>query len=105
MAIRRRPGSSAGSSSSSSYVPGGRWRGFAPVRRLLDRFPGKETFGIFRFLPLFFCLGATMELVMVKWTVNGANFCEHLTTVPSFDTSIFNLIGFFSQTRPTRRGR
>ncbi len=32
---------------------------------------------------------------MVKWTVNGANFCERLTTVPSFDTSIFNLIGFF----------
>lgn len=46
------------------------------VRRLLDSWPGKRRFGIYRFLPLFFVLGAALEFSMIKWTVGETNFCE-----------------------------
>ncbi|XP_050300601.1 small integral membrane protein 4 [Anthonomus grandis grandis] len=44
------------------------------VRRLLDRWPGKKTFGIYRFLPLFFVLGAALEFSMINWRVGEVNF-------------------------------
>ncbi|XP_064538863.1 small integral membrane protein 4 [Drosophila montana] len=44
------------------------------VRRLLDSWPGKRRFGIYRFLPLFFVLGAALEFSMIKWTVGETNF-------------------------------
>ncbi|KAH8327507.1 hypothetical protein KR067_003664 [Drosophila pandora] len=45
------------------------------VRRLLDSWPGKKRFGVYRFLPLFFLLGAGLEFSMINWTVGETNFC------------------------------
>ncbi|XP_077982395.1 ubiquinol-cytochrome c reductase complex assembly factor 5-like [Glandiceps talaboti] len=36
------------------------------LRRLLDKWPGKRVFGIYRFLPLFFVTGASLEWVMIN---------------------------------------
>jgi len=44
------------------------------LRRILDKWPGKKTFGIYRFLPLFFGLGAALEFSMIHWTVGETNF-------------------------------
>ncbi|KAH8237705.1 small integral membrane protein 4 [Drosophila serrata] len=44
------------------------------VRRLLDSWPGKQRFGVYRFLPLFFLLGAGLEFSMINWTVGETNF-------------------------------
>ncbi|XP_037726805.1 small integral membrane protein 4 [Drosophila subpulchrella] len=44
------------------------------VRRLLDSWPGKKRFGVYRFLPLFFLLGAGLEFSMINWTVGETNF-------------------------------
>lgn len=49
------------------------------VRRLLDSWPGKKRFGVYRFLPLFFLLGAGLEFSMINWTVGETNFCETAT--------------------------
>lgn len=46
------------------------------LHRFLDNWPGKKTFGVYRFLPLFFLLGATLEFSMINWTVGQTNFCE-----------------------------
>lgn len=46
------------------------------IRKLLDKWPGKKTFGIYRFLPIFFVLGATLEFAMINWTVGETNFCK-----------------------------
>ncbi|XP_055376384.1 small integral membrane protein 4 [Condylostylus longicornis] len=44
------------------------------IRKILDKYPGKKTFGIYRFLPLFFILGAALEFSMINWTVGETNF-------------------------------
>ncbi|XP_055710051.1 small integral membrane protein 4 [Phlebotomus papatasi] len=44
------------------------------LRRLLDHWPGKKLFGIYRFLPAFFLLGAALEFSMINWTVGETNF-------------------------------
>ncbi|XP_071453801.1 ubiquinol-cytochrome c reductase complex assembly factor 5 [Hetaerina americana] len=44
------------------------------VRRLLNKWPGKKYFGIYRFLPLFFVLGASLEFSMIKWHIGEVNF-------------------------------
>ncbi|KAH8258955.1 hypothetical protein KR044_004339 [Drosophila immigrans] len=44
------------------------------VRRFLDSWPGKRRFGNYRFLPLFFVLGAALEFSMINWTVGETNF-------------------------------
>jgi len=36
--------------------------------------PGKKTFGLYRFLPLFFVLGAALEFSMINWQVGETNF-------------------------------
>ncbi|ESN95788.1 hypothetical protein HELRODRAFT_114577 [Helobdella robusta] len=41
---------------------------------LLNRWPGKERFGMYRFLPVFFVLGAVLEFSMIKWQVGEVNF-------------------------------
>ncbi|KAH8387947.1 hypothetical protein KR093_010444 [Drosophila rubida] len=46
------------------------------VRRFLDNWPGKRRFGIYRFLPIFFGLGAALEYSMINWTVGETNFCR-----------------------------
>ncbi|KAL9885510.1 small integral membrane protein 4 isoform X1 [Glossina fuscipes] len=42
--------------------------------RSRDYWPGKKRFGLYRFLPLFFCLGAALEFSMINWTVGETNF-------------------------------
>uniref|UniRef100_A0A6B2EL83 Small integral membrane protein 4 n=1 Tax=Phlebotomus kandelakii TaxID=1109342 RepID=A0A6B2EL83_9DIPT len=44
------------------------------LRRLLNQWPGKKLFGIYRFLPAFFVLGAVLEYSMINWTVGETNF-------------------------------
>jgi len=44
------------------------------LTRALDAWPGKQYFGVYRFLPLFFCLGAALEFTMINWTVGQTNF-------------------------------
>lgn len=46
------------------------------LRHFLDSWPGKKRFGIYRFLPAFFLLGAALEYSMINWTVGETNFCE-----------------------------
>ena len=47
-------------------------------KTLLSRFassiPGKNTFGVFRFVPLLFFPGAALEYVMIHWTAGETNF-------------------------------
>ena len=46
----------------------------------LRRIPGEERFGDYRYLPLFFLFGASLEYLMCNLYVgpNKANFCKHL---------------------------
>ncbi|XP_055598052.1 small integral membrane protein 4 [Uranotaenia lowii] len=44
------------------------------LKQLLDLWPGKNTLGIYRFLPLFFGLGAALEFSMIHWRVGETNF-------------------------------
>ena len=44
------------------------------VGRALDKVPGKQIFGIYRFLPAWFFLGAALEFAMINWTVGETNF-------------------------------
>lgn len=46
------------------------------LRYFLDQWPGKQRFGIYRFLPIFFVLGAALEFSMVNWTVGQTSFCK-----------------------------
>ncbi|XP_055843773.1 small integral membrane protein 4 [Episyrphus balteatus] len=46
----------------------------ASLRNFLDKWPGKKSLGIYRFLPLFFVLGAALEFSMINWTVGETNF-------------------------------
>lgn len=48
----------------------------AQVRRILRRVPGKQRFGVYRFLPFFFVLGGTMEWIMIKVRVGQETFCK-----------------------------
>lgn len=47
------------------------------LQRFIESWPGQKTFGVYRFLPLFFGLGAALEFSMIKWTVGQTNFCEY----------------------------
>ncbi|KAL1459988.1 hypothetical protein WDU94_011929 [Cyamophila willieti] len=40
------------------------------LKNLTKAWPGKKYFGIYRFLPIFFGIGATLEYVMIKWDFN-----------------------------------
>ena len=42
--------------------------------RVLDSIPGKQIFGVYRFLPAWFLLGAALEFSMINWTVGETNF-------------------------------
>ena len=44
------------------------------LARVLDRVPGKQIFGLYRFLPAWFLLGAALEFSMINWTVGETNF-------------------------------
>ena len=44
------------------------------LSKFFEAVPGKQTFGIYRFLPFFFGLGAALEFSMINWTVGETNF-------------------------------
>ncbi|CAH0546434.1 unnamed protein product [Brassicogethes aeneus] len=44
------------------------------LKKILDKWPGKRQLGIYRFLPLFFGLGAALEFSMINWEVGETNF-------------------------------
>uniref|UniRef100_A0A673TWL4 Small integral membrane protein 4 n=2 Tax=Suricata suricatta TaxID=37032 RepID=A0A673TWL4_SURSU len=48
----------------------------AQVKRILQRVPGKQRLGVYRFLPFFFVLGATMEWIMIKLRVGQETFYD-----------------------------
>ena len=42
-------------------------------------FTGKQRFGVYSFLPVFFCMGAALEFSMINWHAGkggNVNFCE-----------------------------
>lgn len=43
-------------------------------KAFLDAWPGKKTFGTYRFMPMFFLLGAALEFSMINWHVGEINF-------------------------------
>ncbi|XP_063605441.1 small integral membrane protein 4-like [Penaeus indicus] len=46
----------------------------ARLRYVLDKWPGKRYLGMYRFLPMFFVLGAALEFSMINWHVGEVNF-------------------------------
>ncbi|XP_037782577.1 small integral membrane protein 4-like [Penaeus monodon] len=46
----------------------------ARLRYFLDKWPGKRYLGMYRFLPMFFVLGAALEFSMINWHVGEVNF-------------------------------
>lgn len=44
------------------------------IQKLVNKWPGKNTFGMYRFLPMFFVLGAALEFSMINWKVGEVNF-------------------------------
>ncbi|KAJ3662122.1 hypothetical protein Zmor_006481 [Zophobas morio] len=43
-------------------------------QQILNKWPGKKYIGEYRFLPLFFILGAVLEYSMINWQVGETNF-------------------------------
>lgn len=50
----------------------------ARLRYFLDKWPGKRYLGMYRFLPMFFVLGAALEFSMINWHVGEVNFCKYI---------------------------
>ena len=50
------------------------------LRRFLDKWPGKKTFGYYRFMPGFFFIGAVLEYAMINWESGQKkyNFCKYM---------------------------
>ncbi|XP_022204939.2 small integral membrane protein 4, partial [Nilaparvata lugens] len=47
------------------------------VNKVLGLWPGKKYFGLYRFLPIFFFVGAGLEFTMINWKAFGrTNFYE-----------------------------
>ncbi|NWH73844.1 SMIM4 protein, partial [Piaya cayana] len=46
------------------------------VKRLLQLVPGKQRFGVYRFLPFFFVLGGAMEWFMINVRVGQETFYD-----------------------------
>jgi len=44
------------------------------LAKIFNAVPGKKKFGVYRFLPFFFVLGASLEFSMINWSVGEANF-------------------------------
>lgn len=40
------------------------------LEKVLEKWPG-HSLGVYRFLPVFFFLGAGLEFTMINWDVNG----------------------------------
>ena len=48
---------------------------YMKLAETVQKFPGEKTFGNFRFLPIFFFVGAALEFAEIHWTVGKTNFC------------------------------
>ncbi|NXH76447.1 SMIM4 protein, partial [Hydrobates tethys] len=48
----------------------------ARVKRLLQLVPGKQRFGVYRFLPFFFLLGGAMEWFMINVRIGKETFYD-----------------------------
>lgn len=46
------------------------------VRYLLSLVPGKRRLGIYRFLPVFFCIGGVMEWIMINVRIGQETFYD-----------------------------
>ncbi|TRY70729.1 hypothetical protein TCAL_01182 [Tigriopus californicus] len=46
------------------------------LSQILKKVPGKQQFGVFRFLPFMFLIGAGVELTMIKVYVGPVNFYQ-----------------------------
>lgn len=64
------------------------------LRDLLDKWPGKKYLGVYRFLPIFFALGAALEFSMINWKVGSTNFCKTWLYMIFFLILVSSLIFF-----------
>jgi len=46
-----------------------KYKGDGVIRRFFKAWPGEKRFGVFRYLPFFVFLGASMEFAMIHWTI------------------------------------
>ncbi|KAL7864741.1 hypothetical protein AOLI_G00161610 [Acnodon oligacanthus] len=46
------------------------------LKYILSLVPGKQRFGIYRFLPFFFCVGGVMEWVMINVRIGRETFYD-----------------------------
>ncbi|MCL4140534.1 UNVERIFIED_CONTAM: hypothetical protein GTU68_026590 [Idotea baltica] len=60
------------------------------LKNILNIWPGKQYFGLYRFLPLFFVLGAALEYSMINWRVGEVNFCRCLIFLLKKLSSVVN---------------
>lgn len=49
------------------------------LQKFVEKWPGEKYFGEYRFLPLFFILGAALEFSMINLRVGSVNFCKNST--------------------------
>ena len=63
------------------------------LRYYLNLWPGERHFGIYRFLPIFFVLGAALEFSMINWRVGETNFCNFCVSFSRFSyvLHVFNI--------------
>ena len=66
------------------------------LRYWLDKWPGKKTLGVYRFLPLFFILGATLEFSMISVRIGTTNFCKYRLMVWPYITKPLILLDRFN---------
>ncbi|XP_078518020.1 ubiquinol-cytochrome c reductase complex assembly factor 5 [Lissotriton helveticus] len=50
--------------------------GRSTVRRILRLVPGEKRFGVYRFLPFFFCIGGAMEWFMINVRIGQETFYD-----------------------------
>uniref|UniRef100_A0A8C7TLS4 Ubiquinol-cytochrome c reductase complex assembly factor 5 n=1 Tax=Oncorhynchus mykiss TaxID=8022 RepID=A0A8C7TLS4_ONCMY len=46
------------------------------IKYFLSLVPGKRRFGVYRFLPVFFCIGGVMEWVMINVRIGRETFYD-----------------------------
>ncbi|KAK6303787.1 small integral membrane protein 4 [Coregonus clupeaformis] len=46
------------------------------IKYILSLVPGKRRFGVYRFLPVFFCIGGVMEWVMINVRIGRETFYD-----------------------------
>ncbi|NP_001289975.1 ubiquinol-cytochrome c reductase complex assembly factor 5 [Danio rerio] len=46
------------------------------LKYMLSLVPGKKRFGVYRFLPVFFCIGGVMEWIMINVRIGRETFYD-----------------------------